>query len=173
MKKRIALFLCLLALCAFTACAEQKDDAVRADPSSGSSSKTESAQIPNPFLNCDTLEDAAKVAGFSLAAPDAVDGYDTRAVQAIKEEMIQAIYQKGEDRLLIRKAAGSDDISGDSTAYTEANTVAVGGLSVTMKGENGTVSIAVWTNGGYTYAVDAQDIPLTQSAMSTLIAGVQ
>jgi hypothetical protein len=87
--------------------------------------------------------------------------------------MIQAVYLNGDNSLLIRKAAGADDISGDSTNYSEINTVAAGGLQVTMKGENGTVSVATWTDGGYTYAVDAQAIPMTGSAMSALIVGVQ
>jgi len=158
-KKLTAIFFCILALAAFTACK--------------STSASGSGQLPNPIVNYDTLADAAKVTGFELAAPDAVDGYDTRAIQVVADKMMQVTYAKGEDQLLIRKAAGTDDISGDYTAYAESNTVMVGSLSVLMKGEKGMVSVATWADGGYAFAVDAQDIPMTADAMSALVKEVQ
>jgi hypothetical protein len=42
-----------------------------------------------------------------------------------------------------------------------------------MKGENGMVSVATWTEDGSTYAVEAQDIPMSTDAMSAIIEKVQ
>ena len=42
-----------------------------------------------------------------------------------------------------------------------------------MKGENGMISVAVWTDGGYTYAIDAQDVPMDVDAITALIGNVQ
>jgi hypothetical protein len=100
MKKLTTILLCILAVGVFTAC-----------KSTGATSGSE--QLPNPIVSYDTLAEAAKVTGFDLAVPDAVDGYDTRTVQVVGGEMMQVTYAKGEDQLLIRKAAGTDDISGD------------------------------------------------------------
>lgn len=54
----------------------------------------------------------------------------------------------------IRKAVGSDDISGDYNDYKEINKVTVGNNTVTLKGNNSKVYTAVWTSGEYTYAID-------------------
>ncbi len=159
MKKLIAMLFCLLAAAAFTAC--------------NSTSASGSGQLTNPIVEYETLADAAKVTGFELAVPGSVDGYDTRTVQVVSGEMMQVTYTSGEQKLLIRKAAGQDDISGDYNTYAETNTVAAGSLSVLMKGENGMVSVATWTDGGNTFAIDAQDVPLTTDAASALARQIQ
>ncbi len=159
MKKLITILFCLLAAAAFTAC--------------NSTSASGSGQLPNPIVEYETLAAAAKVTGFELAVPGSVDGYDTRTVQVVGGEMMQVTYTSGEQKLLIRKAAGGDDISGDYNTYAETNTVAVGSLSVLMKGENGMVSVATWADGGNTFAIDAQDVPLTTDAASALARQIQ
>ena len=160
MKKLIAIILCGLTVCSLAAC-------------TGKPATSGNAEIPNPFVDCATLADAAKLTGFDITVPDSIDGYDTRAIQVMDNKMIQVIYDKGENSLLIRKAAGSDDISGDYSEYSETSTVALGSLQVTMKGENGMVSVATWTDGGNTYAIDAQDVPMDVDAITALIGNVQ
>jgi len=157
MKKIIAILLSVLTLCSLAACAKKQQ--------TGSGE-----QIANPFVTCQTMADAEKLAGFSFTVPDTVEGYTGRELQAIENQMIQAIYTNGDKSLMLRKGTGSDDISGDYNEYSEKNTVQVGELSVTMKGDNGTVSVAVWTNGGCAYAVETQDVPMSADAVSQLIA---
>lgn len=48
---------------------------------------------------------------------------------------------------------GTEDISGDFTTYSDVNTEEVNGHSVVMKGNNGKVMVATWTDGNYTHAV--------------------
>lgn len=160
MKKLIAIILCGLTVCLLAACTSKP-------ATSGN------AEIPNPFVDCATLADAAKLTGFNITVPDSIGGYDTRTIQVMDNKMIQVIYSKGDNNLLIRKAVGSDDISGDYSKYSETNTVALGSLQVTMKGENGMVSLSIWTDGGNTYAIDAQDVPMTADTISALIGSVQ
>lgn len=132
----------------------------------------ETVQIPNPFADYATLEEAEKAAGFSLTAPETVDGYSERLIQVMSGSMIQIIFRDAEEnRLFIRKEAGSEDISGDYNNYSEINTISVDGCEVTMKGENGLVSVAIWTDGAYTYAVTA-DKPMTQDVMTSLVSAV-
>jgi len=42
-----------------------------------------------------------------------------------------------------------------------------------MKGEKGMVSVATWADGDSTFAVDAQDMPMTTDAMSAMIEKIQ
>ena len=129
-------------------------------------------QIANPFVDCATVAEAEKLAGVTFRVPEKVDGYSARSFQAIENSMIQAVYTEGDDSLLIRKGADADDVSGDYTTYSQVKTVAAGSRSVTLKGENGLVNVAVWTEGGHAFAVDAQDKGMTESAMLALVASV-
>lgn len=133
----------------------------------------ESVQIANPFVDYASLDAAAKAAGFELTAPDAVEGWNgEKLVQVMSGSMIQIIFRDGDDnRLFIRKEAGSEDISGDYNEYGEVNAVAAGAYEATFKGDDGKVSTAVWTNGGYSYAVTS-DVPMSLDAMRALVAQI-
>ena len=56
--------------------------------------------------------------------------------------------------------------------YAETETVDAGGVSVTMKGENGLVKLAVWTNGDYSYALSVENA-ISQSDMAALVSNIQ
>lgn len=129
-------------------------------------------QIANPFVDCATMQEAAKLAGFEMTVPETVEGFSDPVIQAIADAMIQVSFTDGKDSLLLRKGAGTDDISGDYNAYEQTKTLTVGGQSVTVKGNGGTVSVAVWTNGGYTYAIDAEGAGISEALVQTLVASI-
>ena len=159
MKKLAVLLLCILTVVTLAACA-------------GKSSQEEPLmQIANPFVDYESLEAAAKAAGFELKAPSSVKGFTEKLVQVCDGEMIQVIYLNGDDRLLIRKAEGFEDISGDYNEYSDSRTVTVNGNSVTLRGDDGKVSTAIWTSGGYTYSVSF-DTPVSEDEMTGIIGQV-
>ncbi|MGI6112338.1 MAG: hypothetical protein ACOYBK_08785 [Bilifractor sp.] len=45
--------------------------------------------------------------------------------------------------------------------YDNEQTENVGNIAVTLRGNDGSWSVATWENGGYSYAVTAGDQPLT------------
>ena len=112
-------------------------------------------QIPNPFIDCASLAKASQVAGFEMRAPEAVGDYDRVSISAIDGELIDVLYESGDDTVRVRKGAGTEDISGDYNSYAEAAVSKVDGMEVTMKGDSGKVYLAVWTSGEYTYSVSA------------------
>jgi len=159
MKKLAVLLFCTLIVVSLAACA-------------GKTSKEEPLmQIPNPFVDYETLEAAAKAAGFELKAPSSVKGFSEKLIQVCDGEMIQVIFLNGDDRLFIRKAEGSEDISGDYNEYSDSRTVTVNGNSVTLRGDDGKVSTAIWTSGGYTYSVSF-DTPVSEDEMTGIIGQV-
>jgi hypothetical protein len=133
---------------------------------------TDNTEIPSPFTDCDTLEEAGKLAGFDMTAPDTINGYSERVIRAVAGDMIEAIYRSGEDEVRIRKAAGSEDISGDYNVYAENNVISVDGLQVTMKGTDGKVNVATWTNSGYTFAIGISS-GMSSDSVSALIRTVK
>lgn len=135
-------------------------------------SSEEIVQIPNPFADRATLAEAAEAAGFSMSAPDRLEGYSQRVIQTMNDEMIQVTYQNGDSSVTVRKAAGGGDISGDYNRYAWSESVAVDGSAVTMRGENGLVMVAIWENGGYTYAVTS-GAGMSAAGMTALIRSVK
>lgn len=140
-----------------------------------------SAQMPAPFTEYASMDEAAASAGFGLKVPESMDGYPQRIIRVFDgtdEPMFEVIYRSGEDEnadtIHIRKAAGSEDISGDYTEYAESSTAAVGEIQVTMKGGDGQVRLAVWTNNGYAYSIGVYaEAGLSGDRMADLIAAVQ
>ena len=160
MRRCFAFALCALCMLSFAACGGKTPG-----------SDAPGAHIANPFVDYDTLAEAADAAGFELTAPTSIDGFDAPHVQLMSGKMLQLIYTGGDQRLLIRKAAGRDDISGDYNSYAETKTARVNGTDVTLKGADGKVSTAVWCAGGYSYAV-LSDTPMAPDIMMDLIAEI-
>lgn len=79
----------------------------------------ETVGMPNPWIDCKSLQDAEDNTGFSITVPDNIDGYTQTMIQTLDKEVIQAFYEKNDnsdETILIRKGIGSDDIIG-SIAY--------------------------------------------------------
>ena len=128
--------------------------------------------MPNPFTDFDTLAEAEAQTGFDITLPDAIGSSNNKIYRAMNDEMLEVIYMKGVDETgRIRKARGSEDISGDYNEYVETETVSVGDLDVLFKGDAGLVKLAVWTNDGYAYSVSAE-AGLTADEMTELVSAV-
>lgn len=167
MKKLLAILLCVLTAASLTACGSKKTAA-----SSSAAGSSAAEQIANPFVECATMQEAAKIAGFEMTVPETVEGFADPAIEAVKEDMIQVSFAKGDDELLLRKALGTDDVSGDYNTYAETNTLTVGDLTVTAKGSDGVVHVATWTSGDYTFAIDASGAGISEDLVSSLVQSV-
>lgn len=127
------------------------------------SSTSDVAQLPNPFQPCDTMSDAEKVAGFELILPKTAD-----KLEAVENEMIQALYGKDGSDMLIRKAHASGNISGDYNEYSQIKIVD----GITLKGKDGKFFLALWTNGKYSYSISVGSA-LSQADIMALADGVK
>lgn len=135
--------------------------------------KDENVQIPSPLQEYETLSDATRAVGFELTVPESISGSDRRDFLTISGELLQVIYRKGEDETSrIRKAAGTEDISGDYNAYSQVNTTSVDGIQVTLKGNLDKVSLATWTVDGYTYSISVED-GISSADMTRLVSAVR
>ena len=79
--------------------------------------------------------------------PDSVDGYPDVTIAVLESEQLTEVkYSSGNARLCLRKAPGSDDISGDFNQYAESNAVDVDGRSVTLQATTARFSLPPgWT----------------------------
>ena len=173
MKKILLMLLLCLAIVACGKKEEVKEEVAQATEAS----QPADVGIPNPFEIVDTLDEAAKIAGFSLEAPLEYTDYRTALIQVIEDDMIEVIYfddiEKTHEGLRVRKAKGTDDISGDYNEYKEENLVKVGELEVTEKGNDGNISIATWTDGTYSYSINVDEAILNTDDISNLISNIK
>ncbi len=180
MKKLLIFTVTAAMLLSLAACAQSAKPAAEpekpAQTEQAETTDTKNVQIPNPWTDYDSKDDAVQAAGFDLTVPDEISGCSEksyRVLSAAGDVMFESIYASGEDETArIRKAPGADDVSGDYNEYAETETVDAGGVSVTMKGENGLVKLAIWTNGDYSYALSVENA-IGQSDMAALVANVQ
>ena len=191
-KKMIAtLTLCLVLTATLLACGPQKEEEpiIGDDPATWGPALDSEVEIPNPFQECASLDEAAKISGFTLTVPDEIPGYSTRTIMAISDELSQVIYSNEDSEaetqteadtdtdstsaeLLIRKALSTEDVSGDYNEYEATSTVSVGEFSVTMRGNNDLIYVASWTDGDYSYAIDVTD-GMTAEDMILLVGSVK
>lgn len=177
MKKLLIFTVTAAMLLSLAACAQSAKPAAEPEkPAQTETADTETAQIPNPWTDYDSKDAAAQAAGFDFTVPDEISGCSEKSYRVLSAEgdvMFEIIYASGEDETArIRKAPGADDVSGNYNEYAETETVDVGGVRVTMKGENGLVKLAVWTNGDYSYVLSVES-GLSQNDMAALVSNIQ
>ena len=175
-KKIAALLLSAGMIASFAACGGQQTS-IGADSTPQSSlqsqSVQESTQIANPWIEAKDQTDAQEQAGFSIQLPSSLPAeYGAPSFLVIPGEIMEAYYAgTGEARLCIRKAAGTDDASGDYHEYSESRQVTVGDLEVTMKGDDGVVSLAVWNDGTNAYSIGIYGgAGLTEEEMTQMVS---
>ena len=132
--------------------------------------------IPNPYEIVDTLDEASKIAGFDLSVPATYGEYKNQVINAIEDDMIEVVYFEKESEnegLRIRKAKGTDDISGDYNEYKNVETVKVGDYDVTEKSDGGNILVATWTDGTYSYSINTDRAELSKEDIANLISNIK
>lgn len=69
------------------------------------------------------------------------------------QTMAQITYSGEGQSLTFRKSAGTEDNSGNYTAYADRLQIACGKINIELKGEDGLYYLAVWQNDGYSYSI--------------------
>ena len=148
-KKMAALALGVCIAAALAACAAGPD----------STNAPADVQIPNPIVEYATLAEAEAAAGFTFTLPAQLPaGYADGMISVIHNELMQVVYSNGDAELTLRKAKGSEDISGDCNEYAETKECSISAAdgtsyTVTLKGANGKVNVVTWADQEYTYSI--------------------
>lgn len=130
-------------------------------------------QIPNPWTEYKSVDEAKKAVNFEAPVPTKVtDGYKLDYISTLDGELLQLVYRNAEDKQIsYRTAKGSEDISGDYNVYKDTKTVKAGDVSVTLRKGDKTSS-AIWTNGGMTFALYA-DGGLSDAEITEVIKNIK
>jgi len=163
-------------LCLAIVACGKKEEAKQETAETTNVTQKESTQIPNPFVEVKNLDEASKIARFTLEVPETYEDYKKQVIQAIEDDMIEVIYydeNSEHEGLRIRKAKGTDDISGDYNEYKDVETVKVGDFEIIEKGSEGNISVATWNDGTYSYAIDVAEASLTKDTIANLVSNIK
>ena len=124
----------------------------------------------------ESMQQATELTGFTMRIPEGKAPYTEKTISVIGEDMIEVAYSKEEPFAVgysIRKARAEGDISGDFTEYPDIREVDFEGRKVTLKGEAGTCSLALWEENGFSYAVKAQEKPMMEEEILEIVKAVE
>lgn len=124
----------------------------------------------------ESMQQATELTGFTMSIPEGKAPYTEKTISVIGADMIEVAYSKEEPFAVgysIRKARAEGDISGDFTEYPDIREMNFEGRKVTVKGEAGTCSLALWEENGFSYAVKAQEKPMTEEEILEIVRAVE
>lgn len=113
--------------------------------------------MPNPFVDVDSLEAAAEIAGFKMTAPNSLEGYNSTTIQAIEDNLIQVIYGDLDHNIYFRKAVGTEDISGDFNEYEGIKSMTSNGKDLTIKSSGDKTHVILWNDGEFSYSIQSNE----------------
>ena len=101
-----------------------------------------------------SLQELSKLVGFPVEALNDVP-FSVTDVQytAYGDGMAEITYSGAEQSLVLRKAAGQTNPSGDYTAYAVQTMLEVDGSTVTLRGAEDGYCLAVWQDGTYSWSI--------------------
>ena len=125
--------------------------------------------MPNPFVDCDSLEEACEIAGIDLEIPDDFGFEFERIYRAMDGRMIEVIFMDcSEEVYRIRKGLVSEfgeDISGDYNEYSVSSEARVAGCRAELFGNSeDEMMMARWNDGTYAYSITCED-PIPEASM--------
>lgn len=141
-------------------------DAVKPNPNS--------VQIANPWRDFETLDEVIDSCGYGIEAPMEINGIEFTHYMVLEgDKMIMICYSDGEYPYNIRKARGSDDISGNYSSYENTWFVEEDGMSIELQGDDGLVALAKWQKDDFTYCFNCDAIQMNQEDVLQLIKEVK
>lgn len=105
---------------------------------------------------CGSAEELSKAVGFPVNDVSAALPFQTTDTQytAYDGELGEISYTGADGQSAVyRKSPGADDNSGDYNDYASVVQVTSGGVTAALKGNGGSYSLAVWTDGAYSYSL--------------------
>lgn len=109
--------------------------------------------IPN-IAEAESAEALSKLVGFAVTEEFSLP-FEVKetAYFSYWNEMAEIDYSGEESSAVYRQSRGRDDNSGDYNAYNDITEITIKNENVTLKGNDGMYSLAIWTDGTYSYSL--------------------
>lgn len=167
LKKALSCIFCLVMLLCMTSCSADNVNSPTTDDN-------DSAQLPNPIVHYESVEELRKAVDFDFVVPETLpEGYHLKDMSLIAGTVVQFIYQ-GDDKELTYRCGKVDpqtDISGDYTLYSSVDQVSIDNATVTIRGDDDTVSLATWEDGELNYSLHS-DPPISRELIKSYLESI-
>lgn len=112
----------------------------------------------NDIVEVSSVEELSKTVGFEVGEPGNLP-FESESVvyTAYWGGMAEIIYTNDEQTAAFRKGIGDDDVSGDYNSYELTNEISVDGINAALKGSGETYTLAIWTDGGFSYSLSLSE----------------
>lgn len=112
----------------------------------------------NGIIQVASVEELSEIVGFEVAEcshlPFQVEGV---TYTAYWKELAEIVYS-GEGQIAVwRMGIGTEDVSGDYNNYDTETEISVGSTAVTLKGNGGIYTLAIWAENKYAYSISLSD----------------
>ena len=106
------------------------------------------------ITECSSAEELSKAVGFTVKDPEALsDGSYSISYINYWNEMAEIQYSNNLQTITLRKAQGSEDISGDYNEYALIRDIDHNSIAICLKGNDELYNLAIWSYEGYSYSL--------------------
>ena len=128
--------------------------------------------IANGIVEVTSREELSDAVGFTVKAVQTLPFFPQSILYtSYWGEMAQIDYANGPESACFRQSLGTQDNSGDWNEYPAQETIEVSGISVTLKGEKDAYTLAIWSDGTYSYSLSVTT-GQTPSVWESIVEGV-
>lgn len=131
--------------------------------------------LQNPVSDIEEVgsaEELSRQTGFEVEELSSLPFEVTETTYTVYWQTLAQIRYTGEGQSAVyRKSSGSGDNSGDYNVYDTVAQKEIRSKQVTLKGNGGTYSLALWTDGEYAYSLRF-DSGVSEEALLQIITGV-
>ena len=109
----------------------------------------------NSIVDCSSLGELSDAVGFEVGEVNTFHfNVQQTTYASFWGKTAQISYVGGDNTLVFRMSAGSEDNSGNYNDYSDVKSCSAGDYTVTIKGDNGQYYLAVWEYDGYSYSIN-------------------
>ena len=128
--------------------------------------------IANGMVEVTSREELSEAVGFPVKAVQTLPFFPQSILYtSYWGEMAQIDYANGAESACFRQSLGTEDNSGDWNEYPAQETIEASGSSVTLKGEKDAYTLAIWSDGTYSYSLSLT-AGQTAEVWTHIVAGV-
>lgn len=129
--------------------------------------------IANGMVEVSSSDELSKAVGFPVKSAQTLPFFPQSILYtSYWGEMAQVDYANGGSSACFRQSLGEEDNSGDWNEYPAQEALSVKDLSVTLKGEPDSYTLAIWCDGTYSYSLSLS-AGQPASVWQAIIEGVQ
>lgn len=129
----------------------------------------ELTQAVNGMEECTSLDELSAKVNFPVAELNGLP-FSPQEVTYLSlwNNLAEIDYAGTENTITFRKSKENGDNSGDCNEYETTETLNINGISITVKGNSQTFSLAIWQNGEYSYSI-SMTAGITREQMISLL----